>query len=144
MEERITSRAHEIFLSNGSRWGTELDDWFTAEKELVWKPAVQLKERDNQYELQAAIAGIDPKDVKIDVTPEELLIRGETRSEKKEENGQICYSEFQSGSLFRSVRFPKPVDPSKVRAEIKNGLLTVFAPIAEAAKARRIDIPPAA
>ena len=141
MEERITNRAHEIFRQNGSIFGRELDDWFRAEKELVWKPAVELKERDNYYEVQAAIPGMDAKDVKIEVTPEELLIRGETRTEKKEEKGKLYYSEFQSGSLFRSIRFPKRVDPSRVKADMKNGLLTVTAPLFEEAKPRRVDIP---
>ena len=138
MEERITNRAHEIFQSKGSIFGRDLDDWFNAEKELVWKPAIELKERDGLYELQAAIAGIDPRDVRIEVTPEELLIRGETTSEKREEKGEVRYSEFQSGSLFRSIRFPKRVDPNKVKADIKNGLLTITAPIAEEIR-RRIE-----
>ena len=142
MEERITNRAHEIFRQNGSIFGRELDDWFKAEKELIWKPPVELKERDNLYEVHAAIPGMEPKDIKIDVTPEELLIRGETKTERKDERGsQVYYSEFQSGSLFRSIRFPKPVDPNRVRAEMKNGLLTVIAPISEEAKGRRVDIP---
>jgi HSP20 family protein len=142
MEERITNRAHEIFRQNGSIFGRELDDWFKAEKELIWKPPVELKERDNLYEVHAAIPGMEPKDIKIDVTPEELLIRGETKTERKDERGgQIYYSEFESGSLFRSIRFPKRVDPNRVRAEMKNGLLTVIAPISEEAKARRVDIP---
>jgi HSP20 family protein len=138
MEERITNRAHEIFRDNGSISGRDLDDWFKAEKETVWKPAIELKERENRYELHAAVAGFEPKDLKVEVTPEELLIRGETRSERREEKGQICYSEFQSGELFRSIRFPKRVDPNKVKAEIKNGLLTVTAQIADE-RVRRIE-----
>src|SRR4030095_8294579 len=143
MEERITNRAHQIFMDNGSIFGRELDDWVRAEKETGWKPAIELKERENGYELQAVVAGFEPKDLKVEVTPEELLIRGETRSERQEEKGQICYSEFQSGELFRSIRFPKRVYPNKVKADIKNGLLTVTAPIADE-KVRRIEIPPAA
>jgi HSP20 family protein len=142
MEDRIARRAQEIFQNHGSM-GRELDDWFTAENELVWKPAVELKEKDSHFELQAAVAGIDPKDVHVEVTPEELLIRGETRTERKEDKGHVYLSEFRSGSLFRSVRFPKKVDPNKVRAEIKNGLLTVTAQIAEEMKPRKIDIPAA-
>ena len=144
MEDRITRRAHEIFQTNGSILGKELDDWFQAENELVWKPAIEMKERDNLFEIQAALAGMEPKEIRVDVTPEELLIRGETRSEKREEKGQLFYTEFKSGSLFRSIRFPKPVDPNKVKADFKNGMLTVTAPIAEATKARRIEIPGAA
>ena len=136
MEERITRRAHEIFEANGSISGRELDDWFQAEKELVWKPAVELKEKDSHFELQAALAGMDPKEIRIEITPEELLIRGDTRFEKREEKGELCYTEFQSGTLFRSIRFPKRVDPNRVKAEYRNGLLSVTAPIAEEARAR--------
>lgn len=143
MEDRITHRAHEIFEHHGSMFGRELDDWFTAENELIWKPAMELKEKDNHFELQAAIAGMDPKDLHVEVTPEELLIRGETRIEKKEEKGQVHFSEFRSGSLFRSIHFPKRIDPNKVKAELRNGLLTITAPIAEESRARKIDIPAA-
>src|SRR4029453_3125724 len=72
MEERITNRAHQIFMDNGSIFGRELDDWVRAEKETVWKPAIELKERENRYELQAVVAGFEPKDLKVEVTPEEL------------------------------------------------------------------------
>jgi len=136
MEERITRRAHEIFEANGSISGRELDDWFQAEKELVWKPAVELKEKDSHFELQAALAGMDPKEIRIEITPEELLIRGDTKFETREEQGDLCYTEFQAGTLFRSIRFPKRVDPNRVKAEYRNGLLSVTAPIAEEARAR--------
>jgi HSP20 family molecular chaperone IbpA len=136
MEERITRRAHEIFEANGSMSGRELDDWLQAEKETVWKPAVELKEKDSHFELQAALAGMDPKEIRIEITPEELLIRGDTKFERREEQGELCYTEFQAGTLFRSIRFPKRVDPNRVKAEYRNGLLSVTAPIAEEARAR--------
>ena len=140
MEERIMRRAYDIFRRNGSEFGKDLDHWLAAERELIWKPAIELKERDNQFELQVAVAGVDPKDLKIEVTAEELLVKGETKTEKKEDKGEVHTSEFQSGSLFRSVCFPKKIDPEKVKAEIKNGLLTITAPISEGAKARKVEI----
>lgn len=50
------------------------------------------------------------------------------------------HCEFVTGHVFRSVHFPKPVDVAKAKAEYKNGLLTVTAPIAPEAKAKRLDI----
>lgn len=139
-EDRIMRRAYDIFRNNGFTQGRELEDWLQAERELIWKPAIELKEKDNQFELQASVAGVDPKDLLVEVTADELLIRGETKTEKKEEKGQVYTSEFHSGSLFRSIRLPKKIDPEKVKAELKNGVLTVTAPIAEEAKARKVDI----
>ena len=90
-----------------------------------------------------ALAGVDPKDLKVEITDEELLVRSETKSEKKDEErdkGRVHVSEFQSGSLFRSVHLPKKIDLNRVKADFKNGLLTVNAPIAEAQQPRKIEI----
>jgi len=140
MEERITRRAYDIFEGTGSIFGKDLTDWLAAERELVWKPSIELKEKDNRFELQVALAGVDPKDLQVEVTPEGLLVKGETKTETNEEKGKVHTSEFHSGSIFRSIQFPKKVDVDKVKAEIKNGLLTITAPLAEEEKARKINI----
>ena len=140
MEERIMRRAYDIFHGNGGAFGKDLDNWLTAERELIWKPAIELKEKDTQFEVKIAVAGVDPKDLQVEVTSEDLLVKGETKTEKKDEKGEIHTSEFQSGSLFRSIHFPKKVDTDKVKAEVKNGLLTIVAPIAEEAKAKKVNV----
>lgn len=140
MEERVMKRAYDIFRGNGSIFGNDLDNWLSAERELVWKPAIQLTEKNNQFEIKVAVAGIDPKDINVEVTPDDLLVKGETKTEKTEEKGEVHASEFQCGSLFRSVHLPKKIDPNRVTAEIKNGLLTIVAPVAEEAKARKVNV----
>ena len=140
MEERITRRAYEIFRGNGSHLGEDLKNWLTAERETIWKPAMEMKEKENQFEIQIAAAGVDPKDITIEVTENDLLVRGETKTERKEEKGQIHTSEFQSGFLFRSIQFPKRIDPDKVKAGMKHGLLTITAPISPDAKTRKVTI----
>jgi HSP20 family molecular chaperone IbpA len=140
MEDRIMRRAYDIFHGNGAVFGKDLDNWLTAERELIWKPAIELKEKDNQFEVKIAVAGVDPKDLQVEVTSEDLLVKGETRTEKKDEKAEIHTSEFLSGSLFRSIHFPKKVAAEKVKAELKNGLLTIVAPIAEEAKARKVNV----
>ena len=85
MEEQIMQRAFDIFQGNGSVLGKDLDNWLAAERELVWKPAIELSEKDNQFEIRVAVAGIDPKDLNVEVTAEDLLVKGETKTEKKEE-----------------------------------------------------------
>lgn len=140
MEDCIMRRAYDIFQDNGSVFGKDLDNWLAAERELVWKPAIELKEKENQFEVQVAVAGVDPKDISVEVTSEDLLVKAETRTEKKDEKSDIHTSELQVGSLFRSIHFPKKVDANKVKAEIKNGLLTIIAPIAEEARSRKVSV----
>lgn len=142
IEDRIMRRAYDIFSGKGSEFGEDLDNWLTAERELIWKPAIELKEKDGQFEVLVAVAGVDPKDLKVEATSDDLLVRGETKTERKEDKGEVRTSEFQSGSLFRSIHLPKKVDPNKVKADIKNGLLTIVAPIAVEAKARKAIFTP--
>ena len=74
IEARIMQRAFDIFRDNGSALGKDLDNWLAAERELIWKPAIELTEKDNQFEIRVAVAGIDPKDLNVEVTSEGLLV----------------------------------------------------------------------
>lgn len=140
LHDRIMKRAFEIFDGNGHTFATDVDNWLQAERELVWKPAIELEEKDNAIRLQIATPGVDPKDIDIEVTPEYVLVKAETTHEHKEEEGQVHVCEFTSGNMFRSVRLPKKIDPGKVKAEFKNGVLTLTAELAEEAKARKIEL----
>jgi len=140
MHDRIMKRAFEIFDGNGHAFGKDIDDWLQAERELVWKPAIELQEKDNEIRLQIATPGVDPKDIDIEVTPEDILVKAETRHENKEDKGEVHVCELTSGNMFRSVHLPKKIDPDKVKAEFKNGMLSLTADIAKEAQARKIDL----
>jgi len=138
MHDRIMKRAFEIFDGNGHALGKDLEDWLRAERELVWKPAIEIQERDKEILLRIATPGVDPKDIDIEVTPEDILVKAEIHHEHNEEKGKVHVCEFTSGSLFRSVHLPKKIDPDKVKAEFKNGILSLTAEIAKEAQARKV------
>jgi HSP20 family protein len=140
MRDRIMRRAYEIFTLNGRTFGNDLSDWYQAERELVWKPPIELDERDNEFLLQVATPGVDPKDIEIEATPEDILIRADVHHRHKEQKGEVYACEFASGNLFRSIRLPKKIDPDKVKADLKNGVLRVKAPVASDARARKVAI----
>ena len=54
--------------------------------------------------------------------------------------GDVHQCEFTSGQIFRSVHFPKAVDVANAKAEYRNGLLTVTAPIAREPKTKKVEI----
>ena len=85
-------------------------------------------------------AGVDPRDIDIEVTPEDILIKANVQHEHGERKGDVYLCEFACGNLFRSIRLPKRIDADKVKAEFKNGLLTLRAPVAEEARAKKISI----
>jgi HSP20 family protein len=105
---------------------------------LLWKPAFELSEKDGQLQLEAAMAGVDPKDIEIEVTPEEILVKAETRHEHTEHKGTIHHCDFQAGRMFRAIHLPRKIDPDKVKAEFHNGLLRLTAKVAEDSQPRKI------
>ena len=101
---------------------------------------IELTEKDNEFSISVAVPGVDPKDIDIEVTPEYLLVKAESRHEHQEDKGLVHMCEFEPGNLFRSIRFPKAIDPDKVQAEFKNGVLHVSAGVAAEAPSRKIDL----
>ena len=140
LHQRIAQRAYELFRGRGTSCGDTWADWLTAERETVWKPAIELREKDGTFTVAAALAGVDPKDVNVDITPQDLVIKAQTEHAHSKDEGQVHQCEFVAGQVFRSVHFPKPVDVAKAKAEYRNGLLTVTAPIVAEAQAKRLDI----
>ncbi len=138
MQRRVATRAFELFHRRGSGLGHELDDWLTAEQEETWTPPIDLREVDGQFVLKAAIAGVEPNQIDVRVTPDDLLIEADVHHEHVRPMEKVVVCEFAHGKLFRRVHFPQHVDPDKVQATLKNGLLTVMAPIAEPSRAVEI------
>jgi HSP20 family protein len=115
-------------------------DWLAAERDILSKPTMELREENGSFTVVAALPGFEPKDVKVDVTPEDFVIRAETARTRSKHKGQVHLSEFTGAEVFRSVPFPRPIDPAKARAELRNGLLTITAPIAEKIQANTLTI----
>jgi HSP20 family protein len=138
MNDRIMRRAYEIFEGNGGLLGRDLDNWLQAEQEFLWKPALELSESDGQFLLEAALSGVDAKDIDIEVTPDDIVLKADVQHEHEEKKGTVHYCEFEAGKMFRSIRLPKKINPDKVKAEFRNGLLRLTAEIAEEARANKI------
>jgi len=140
IERQLSERAFELFESRG--WGREreLDDWLQAEKELLWRPCAELTETAADLRLSFALAGLTPKDVKVQVEPDRLTVRAATKHEHRKEEGDLQFCEFHQGSLYRSIRLPAAVVPEKAKAELREGFLTVTLPKAKEPAGKKIPI----
>ena len=138
MNDRIMRRAYEIFEGSGGSHGRDLDNWLQAEQELLWRPALELSETDGEFLLEAALSGVDPKDLDIEVTSDDIVLKADVQHEHEEKKGTIHHCEFEAGKMFRSIRLPKTINPDKVKAEFRNGLLRLTAEIAEEARAKKV------
>jgi HSP20 family molecular chaperone IbpA len=136
LHRTISERAYDLFR-NGGTFGGPLSDWLAAERELIAKPPIEVRQKDGQFEIEAALPGIDARDLDVQVTPEDLLIKAETTREQKTDKGTVHVSEFSRGKVFRSVRLPEKIDPNTAKAEYKDGMLRVTAAIAKTSEAAR-------
>jgi HSP20 family protein len=139
IQAEIRRRAYEFFSSQRDLWGGPLEDWLKAEREVIWRPAVELRQVDGQIHLAAAIAGVDPKQLDIRVTPEDILITADVNHRHEAQEGTVHLCEFERGRLFRAVHLPAPIDPDSVKAECRDGLLRLTAVVARA-EPKKVDV----
>jgi len=109
-------------------------------KRSAWGPRMDLAESEDAVTVKAELPGVDSKDIDINVTGNLLTIRGEKRQDREEKDKDYHYIERQSGSFCRTVTLPVAVDPERVTAEFRNGVLTVSLPKHPQAKPRRITV----
>jgi HSP20 family protein len=105
-----------------------------------WAPSCDIFEDGEGVTLHFELAGVDPKNVDIRFENGVLTMRGERKLEKEEKKENYHRIEMQYGSFSRSFSLPGTVDADKIRAESKNGVLTVTLPKKPEAKPRPIQV----
>jgi HSP20 family protein len=139
LHERIALRAYDLFQGRDG-WGDAVGDWLSAEQQLATKPAVELREQDGVFTVAAALPGVEAKDITVEITPQDVVIKASAERQRTDDNGQVHRSEFTSCEFFRSLALPKAVDTKKAKAEYQNGMLNITVPIAPEPRAKRVDI----
>lgn len=91
-------------------------------------PAVDIAERDKEYEITAELPGLDENDLEVKLANGTLTIRGEKKEEIEEKKKDYYLSERRYGSFQRSFPVPEGVDSDKIEARFKKGVLTVTLP----------------
>ncbi len=105
-----------------------------------WAPPVDIYETEDAIVLKAELPGIDPKDVEVRVEDNTLYLKGERNYEKEVKEQNYHRVERSYGSFARSFSLPNSINAEKVKAEYKDGLLTLTMPKREEAKPKTIKI----
>jgi HSP20 family protein len=135
-------------------FGTELEDFpaglrvfqdslsrlFSEPASRPWSPAVDIFENENELVLKADIPEVDPKNVGIQIENGTLTLKGERRFEEHKNGKAYHRIERGYGAFVRAFTLPETVDPEKVKADYRNGVLTVTLPKKEVAKPRTVNI----
>jgi len=105
-----------------------------------WTPAVDILETDNELVIKADLPEVDMKDIHVDIEDGTLSLKGERKFESEEKAKGYHRIERSYGSFARYFSLPDTVEPDKVKADYKNGVLTVTLPKKEIAKPRSIKV----
>lgn len=129
--QRQMSRMFEDFFGEPFGLAAGRDDW---------GPAIDVAETEESVVVKAEVPGVDPSEIEISLTGNELTLRGEKR-EAAEETGRSWHRvERRYGSFSRSLSLPTSVDPDRVDAAARDGVLTLTIGKREEARPRRIAI----
>jgi HSP20 family protein len=103
-------------------------------------PAVDVFESDDRIEVTAELPGLKPEDIRIDLHDNVLTLSGERKLEKEEEREGYRRIERSYGQFTRSFTLPRHVDQDNIRAEMREGVLSLTLPKREQQRGRRIDV----
>jgi HSP20 family protein len=110
---------------------------------MEWSPRCDVTESDEALVVHAELPGVEAKDMDVSIHEGVLIVRGEKRSERKEEEEGKSYSERFFGSFERRIALPATVDEDKIDASLKDGVLEVRLPKSAPApppEARKVEI----
>jgi HSP20 family protein len=159
------NRPSSIFVSKGERSGSSLTslqeemnrlfehfyngtqayltDW---DEGALAAPSIDITENGNSFKINAELAGIDPKNVTLEVSNGALTLKGERKADEKEEGENYLRREISYGSFTRTIALPETANSDNAKATFKNGILTVDIPKKPEAqqKPKKVEIKTAA
>ena len=126
----FTGRAHSPF-----------DDRFEPGSSLGMRsPSLDLYEEKDQIVVKAELPGMTKDDIQVSLADNILTIRGEKKKEEEEDGKDYYHSERVYGYFSRSVPLPAEINPEKIQALFKNGVLEIRLPKSEEAKKKTINV----
>ena len=119
------TRPFSIMREGGSNWSSLPIDMYQTDNEVV---------------VRAALPGIKPDEVQINVTGDILTLKGEMKHEEEKKDKSWHIREHRWGAFERSITLPTGVISDKARAEFDNGILTITLPKSEEVKPKKITV----
>ena len=131
----LQSQVNRMFGVSGVDWSDRLPADTT-----TWAPKVDIFETDTDLVLKAELPGIDPKDVDLSLEKNVLTLKGQRLFEHEDKKDNYHRVERSYGSFTRSFSLPTTIEEGKIRADYKDGVLTVSLPKTKQALPRQIKI----
>jgi HSP20 family protein len=105
-----------------------------------WAPAVDIKEEQDKFVLLADLPGVKPEEIDVSMEDGVLTIRGEKKTEAKDEKEGYKRVERTYGSFYRRFSLPDTANPDAISAKSDHGVLEIVIPKREAVQPKRINV----
>ena len=145
----ITRRDQSRGLTLQDEVNRLFEDNFTRERSghadlATWAPPVDIYETENELVVKAELPDFQDKDIDVRITNNTLTIRGERKFEKDVKEDNYLRIERAYGSFVRSFSLPNTVSSENIRADYRNGVLTLHMVKREESKPKQIKVSVAA
>ena len=117
-----------------------LSRFFTEPSSRPWTPAVDILETENELVLKMDVPEVELENVDIRLENQTLTVKGERKFENRPDSKAYHRIERSYGTFARSFTLPNTLETEKVRADYKNGVLSIVLPKKEVAKPRTIKV----
>jgi HSP20 family protein len=131
----LHKRMDEIFGEFFGRTPAEM-----AATEAVWSPLVDVHETKEDFRLQVELPGVKQEDIQLTIEGDSLVMKGERKREHEVKEDNYHRIERSYGTFQRSIVLPSVVDPNRVKATYRDGVLQIQLPKKEEAKPKEIKV----
>ncbi|HLQ86213.1 MAG TPA: Hsp20/alpha crystallin family protein [Salinisphaeraceae bacterium] len=105
-----------------------------------WSPAVNVRETEDAYYIEAEVPGIEPKDIEVTLDKGVLRLAGERRDNNDEDDGSLRHVERFYGRFERRFTLPDSADGDNIEARAEQGVLKLAIRKKAASQPRRIEV----
>ena len=134
--ETIHHRLNELFEGHGL--GLDRED--SESRPVYWSPTVDVLDKENMIVINAELPGVEKKNVSVNLEKGILTLMGVRNNGSEAENKHYYRRERFFGKFHRAFKLPDTLDSEKIRADFKDGILTIEIPKAEKAKPKQITV----
>lgn len=117
---RLRNEVDHLFDDFPARWSPL---HFSRLASAMPMPAIDVTETDKAYKLTVEVPGMAASDIQVDVDDKMIVISGEKREDRDEQEKDYSYSERSYGAFERRLELPPGSDPQNVKAKMRNGVL---------------------
>jgi len=108
--------------------------------ESAWTPTLDVSETEVEYLVRADLPAVKKEDVSVTIENDVLTIAGERKFDKVEDSERVHRRESAHGVFSRSLSLPENANAGGIRAESKDGVLTVHVPKAKVERTKAVEI----